>query len=398
MTTLKTFDIKLSLEKKEFNDTFTVNSKDLNSVNLRMTVYQGGARLDLTGKTAKIAIKKPDGTIVYQDCTVTDGINGVVEVTLSTQSTLVPGKHDAELMIYEGAETIGVTGSFFYLVNKAILNDNAVESTNEFSGFSQMVSDAQTAATNAEASAQQATESAQETAAARTNASNITFANLKARLDGTDSSLAQKASETYVDMKVQSVANGSPKGVYATLSALQSAFPTGNTNVYVVSADGKWYYWNSSAWASGGIYQSIIGEATKINIADPINRFTSTDVEGALQEIVSKIDDVTAYTDSVTTETESLVSSASNHTPTAAFANALQPFYLTNQDNYRGKFITKIGFKVTALPSQMSIVFKNVQNYTNVTNQTIDGVYCTISPTTTDWTEYDLTDLTDSRI
>ena len=50
--------------------------------------------------------------------------------------------------------------------------------------------------------------------------------------------------------------NGSPKGVYPTLSALQSAHPTGAPGVYVLTSDGKWYYWNSTTWTVGGQYQS----------------------------------------------------------------------------------------------------------------------------------------------
>ena len=47
-----------------------------------------------------------------------------------------------------------------------------------------------------------------------------------------------------------------PKGTYATLSDLQTAFPTGNTNIYIVTADDNWYYWSGSAWTAGGVYQS----------------------------------------------------------------------------------------------------------------------------------------------
>lgn len=68
--------------------------------------------------------------------------------------------------------------------------------------------------------------------------------------------MAEKADKTYVDTQIQSVASGSPKGVYATLTDLQTAYPTGNTNIYVVTANGNWYYWNGSAWTSGGVYQS----------------------------------------------------------------------------------------------------------------------------------------------
>ena len=43
---------------------------------------------------------------------------------------------------------------------------------------------------------------------------------------------------------------------YVTLLALTAAFPSGNTNIYVVAADGNWYYWRSTVWISGGLYQS----------------------------------------------------------------------------------------------------------------------------------------------
>jgi lysophospholipase L1-like esterase len=68
--------------------------------------------------------------------------------------------------------------------------------------------------------------------------------------------IANKADKSYVDSAVSNIGNASPKGVYATLSALQAAYPTGTTGIYVVTADGKWYYWSGSAWVPGGVYQS----------------------------------------------------------------------------------------------------------------------------------------------
>ncbi|HEY5585723.1 MAG TPA: SGNH/GDSL hydrolase family protein [Ruminiclostridium sp.] len=68
--------------------------------------------------------------------------------------------------------------------------------------------------------------------------------------------VANKADTSYVNTQIASVASGSPKATYATLAALAAAIPTGNTNIYVVTADGKWYYWNGSAWTIGGTYQS----------------------------------------------------------------------------------------------------------------------------------------------
>lgn len=61
---------------------------------------------------------------------------------------------------------------------------------------------------------------------------------------------------TNLQTMISSIASGSPKGVYATLADLETAFPTGADGIYVVSADGHWYYWNGLAWTSGGVYQA----------------------------------------------------------------------------------------------------------------------------------------------
>jgi lysophospholipase L1-like esterase len=88
-----------------------------------------------------------------------------------------------------------------------------------------------------------------------TKAENIITANGNIVID-----LGKKADKTYVDAVTQSIASGSPKGAFTTLALLQ-ADATANTldgkkYIYVVTADGKWYYWNGSAWTAGGVYQS----------------------------------------------------------------------------------------------------------------------------------------------
>ena len=55
---------------------------------------------------------------------------------------------------------------------------------------------------------------------------------------------------------ISNLASASPKGVYATLADLQTAYPTGTTGIYVIQADGHWYYWSGSAWTDGGTYQA----------------------------------------------------------------------------------------------------------------------------------------------
>lgn len=78
----------------------------------------------------------------------------------------------------------------------------------------------------------------------------------KAAKSEVENLVVNKAEKTYVDTLAASLASGSPKGTYTTVAALETAFPTGNTNIYVVTADGKWYYWSGSVWTPGGIYQA----------------------------------------------------------------------------------------------------------------------------------------------
>lgn len=78
----------------------------------------------------------------------------------------------------------------------------------------------------------------------------------KEELQTTNEQLAVKVNRDYLDTQISNIGNASPKGTYATLTALQTAYPTGASGIYVVTADGNWYFWNGSAWTAGGIYQA----------------------------------------------------------------------------------------------------------------------------------------------
>ena len=77
--------------------------------------------------------------------------------------------------------------------------------------------------------------------------------------------------------------DGSPSGVYATAAALTAAHPTGDNHIYVVTADGNWYYWNGSAWTAGGEYLTTIDgvpssrKIANINLQDDISSQDLTD-------------------------------------------------------------------------------------------------------------------------
>jgi lysophospholipase L1-like esterase len=122
-------------------------------------------------------------------------------------------------------------------------------------------------------------------------------ASLKGAINEVNSSLADIPNQTYItekakqvdlnatnvtiannystlDTKINSQASGSPKNTFATLALLQ-ADATANTTdgkkgIYVITADGKWYYWNG-AWTPGGTYQSSQDIAALVNELSDVN-------------------------------------------------------------------------------------------------------------------------------
>lgn len=66
---------------------------------------------------------------------------------------------------------------------------------------------------------------------------------------------------------ITSIGSATPKGIFTTVALLTSAYPTGNNNVYVISVDGKWYYWGGTSWLAGGIYQSTGIAKNSVNIS-----------------------------------------------------------------------------------------------------------------------------------
>ena len=60
---------------------------------------------------------------------------------------------------------------------------------------------------------------------------------------------------TDMTTRIGGIAEGSPKGVYPNLAALQAAKPNGDSGIYVTSDNGHWYYY-SNGWKDGGVYQA----------------------------------------------------------------------------------------------------------------------------------------------
>ena len=253
---------------------------DINSAKFLLNITHEGTEQDLSTATkVQIAFLKPDGKRVFQDCSNVNPTKGKYYVVLNTQSITTVGNVVAQIRI-TFPDTVVETTKFVFSVAESIMSDEAVESSDEFPAIQKAIEAGEklegkdidgiiAAGAKADEALSKSTENERQIGILSNNVGskaekNYVDEELTKKVNQAD--LNKKADMSYVDTKVASVASGSPKGTYATLSALQTAFPTGNTNIYLVTADGKWYYWNGSAWAAGGVYQSTgIGNISLTN-------------------------------------------------------------------------------------------------------------------------------------
>lgn len=87
------------------------------------------------------------------------------------------------------------------------------------------------------------------------------FASVRSDLNQTKAEIRSDFNETRD--AINALSNGSPAGVFDTLSDLNLAIPLGNDRTYVVLADGGWYYY-SSGWQYGGQYQAALSVTDKL--------------------------------------------------------------------------------------------------------------------------------------
>lgn len=101
------------------------------------------------------------------------------------------------------------------------------------------------------------------------------------KLDG------DKANKKDVDEMIRTVGSGAPKGKFNTFDELKLKYPNGAEGIYLVTQNGHWYYWDTSAksWMDGGVYQATELEVESVkteNFGDTVrgkNLFNKASVE-----------------------------------------------------------------------------------------------------------------------
>ena len=131
-----TFTLDLLEDTRKRTPVATIKTNDLNTAVFNIQVTRGQYPFDLTDAEVRLNIEKPDQTLVLQnDATFPNRKNGQVQFTLSKQAYVLAGTHRAEVMIVFHKDTsreVSVTKEFYYRVERGVLDDQVLQSRDEW--------------------------------------------------------------------------------------------------------------------------------------------------------------------------------------------------------------------------------------------------------------------------
>lgn len=118
----------------------TFNKNDRYTSIIAVKLNADGYAVNLNDKTIDIYIKKPDDKKVYSSMQVADAEQGILYIELPTQALTAAGTCTVELRIQSNDE-VRIPASFTYNVIDSIIDDSAIESTNEFSALTDKINE-----------------------------------------------------------------------------------------------------------------------------------------------------------------------------------------------------------------------------------------------------------------
>ena len=123
-------NLTIDINKKPFQ-TVTANTGEVASRFIRINIVDNSIPLDLTGITVSLYGKKPDGTKVFNSVKVEDAKQGIVLVELTSQILVMEGIVKLTLLLVKGDAKL-CSKQFLLQVDSSIVDDEAIESSNEF--------------------------------------------------------------------------------------------------------------------------------------------------------------------------------------------------------------------------------------------------------------------------
>lgn len=136
MSTSSEYRIVLDLHETDSQANINITQYDTDRV-FYFIISDDGKPFDLSGCFCELKAKKPDGTILYNNCTVA---NNMITYQLTAATSAAVGIVECELIIQRaGVSTVDIprvaTPRFTISVNESVYNDGEITSTDEFNAL-----------------------------------------------------------------------------------------------------------------------------------------------------------------------------------------------------------------------------------------------------------------------
>ena len=116
---------------------------DIKSRYILVNLYSNNLAYDLSSCTVKIYGLKRDKTIFFNNAVIKNAKLGQFEIELTNQALAVAGELKIQILVLGAAGEKLSSSAFFIDVGESIIDENAIESTNEFNVFTQAMKDFQ---------------------------------------------------------------------------------------------------------------------------------------------------------------------------------------------------------------------------------------------------------------
>lgn len=130
----------IDIDKKN-NETVQSVQYDTGTRFIHINLISNSIPFDITGCSVKISSTKPDGTSIFNNCTVVNAKEGFVEVELTEQINAVEGLVKCELKLYNGTGVL--TTKQFNIYVTASVTSKEITSSNEFKALTDELNKAQ---------------------------------------------------------------------------------------------------------------------------------------------------------------------------------------------------------------------------------------------------------------
>ena len=131
------YPITLDL-KRDYHQVLIMKEGDVDSREILITVTDNGKIFDVTNHNIKVKWHKPDHTIVFNDCTITD--DEKILIVCTEQMLIVDGIAKCEVVIYDlDNETVLSTMSFDISIRDSVVHNKDIESSSEFLSLSNLL-------------------------------------------------------------------------------------------------------------------------------------------------------------------------------------------------------------------------------------------------------------------